>query len=324
VTAAETLRARLRAQRLEPRLAGSVADVVRAVCGVQAQDARAAALSVRARSVGLTARDVERARVDERSVVRTWAWRGTLHLLAAEDLGWVLPLVAPPAIRGVAARWRQLGLDERVYAAAREAMAEALADGPLTRAALVERLSARGIDAGGQRAPHLLGRAGLEGLVCQGPGEAYVLLEDWIGPLARQSREAALAELGRRYRDAYGPAGARDLAAWSGVPMADARAAWLEDERTPPPAGPPVVRLLPSFDTYLLGYRTRELAVAPEHARRVWPGGGWIHPTVVVDGRVVATWRFNGGQVEVEGFAGAAVPDTRSEAADVERFLEAS
>jgi hypothetical protein len=298
MTPEETRRLRLRAQRLEPRLEGSAADVVRAVCGIQAQDARAAALAVRARSVGLTDRDVEAARVDERSIVRTWAWRGTLHLIAAEDLGWVLTLVAPSAIRGTAARWRQLGLDDRALAAAREALAE----GPVTRAGLIERLAQRGIDASGQRTPHLLRRMALEGLICHGPGDAYVPVEEWIGPLARPSRDAALAELGRRYADAYGPADARDLAAWSGLPAAEARAARVAFDGAPPHAGPPVVRLLPSFDTYLLGYRTRELAVAPEHARLVWPGGGWLRPVVAVDGRVAGVWRFNGGRAQVEAF----------------------
>ena len=64
------------------------------LCGIQAQDASAAALAVRVRSTGLLNDDIERARVQERSVIRTWGQRGTLHLLATEDLGWLLPLPA--------------------------------------------------------------------------------------------------------------------------------------------------------------------------------------------------------------------------------------
>jgi hypothetical protein len=316
----DVLRLRLRAQRLEPRSAGSAADVVRAVCGIQAQDARAAALSVRARSTGLTAADVERARVGERSIVRTWAWRGTLHLVATEDLGWILPLVAPLAIRGTAARWRQLGLDEDVYGRAREVIAEALAGGPLTRAEIAERLAVRGIDASGQRAPHLLGRAALEGLVCRGPGDTFVLLADWVQP--PQPHPDPLAELGRRYADAYGPADARDLAAWSGLPIAQARAAWVAASQTPARKdAEPVVRLLPSFDTYLLGYRSRDLAVAPEHARRVRPGGGWLHPVLTVGGRVAGTWRLARHEAIVEPFEPLDPALWEDESADVARFL---
>src|SRR3954470_10323709 len=121
------------ANRLEPRCGGGVADVVRAVCGIQAQDAAAARLSVRVRSEGLVAGDVDAAE----DVVRVWAWRGTLHLLAREDVPWVLSLVADGANRAVAARWRALGLGDDVYARARQLIVAAL---PATRAELREAL----------------------------------------------------------------------------------------------------------------------------------------------------------------------------------------
>ena len=257
--------------------------------------------------------------------MRTWALRGTLHLVAAEDLGWLLPLVAPTAIRSVAARWQQLGLDEDVYAKARSILLDALtAEGPLARAQLVERLAARGVDAGGQRAPHLLRRAALEGLLCHGPGDAYVALRDWVGPLPEPPpREVALGELARRYLDAYGPAGPGDLATWSGLPAGEAREAWAQVEgelvevslaglpawlpraaehRLEAIDGPPAVRLLPAFDTSLLGYRSRRLAIAPEHARRLHPGGGVLRPAITVDGRVAGTWCPAAADLAIELF----------------------
>src|SRR5215203_4789555 len=152
---------RLAANGLEPRLRGGVADVVRRLCGVQAQDATAARLAIRARTEGLRAADVD----GEPGVVRTWAWRGTLHLLAREDVPWALSLVAERANRSVAARWRTLGLDEAVYERARAVLVERLASGPATRAQLREALAAAGIDASGQRLPHLVRRAAFEGLL---------------------------------------------------------------------------------------------------------------------------------------------------------------
>ena len=105
---------RLRAQKLarqpsEPR--ASVVQLVKDLCGIQAQDTRAATLAVRVRSAGLVATDVESARIQERSVVRTWGPRGTLHLLAAEDLGWLLPLLGPVFVAGDRRRRAELGLD---------------------------------------------------------------------------------------------------------------------------------------------------------------------------------------------------------------------
>ena len=292
------------ANRLEPRCRGGVADVVRAVCGIQAQDAAAARLSVRVRSEGLVAADVDASE----DVVRVWAWRGTLHLLAREDVPWVLSLVAPGAHRAVAARWRALGLDDAVYEQAREAI---LARLPATRAQLRDALAEAGVDASGQRLPHLVRRVALE-------GRLHHPLDGTFAPLdlpPAPPREEALAELGRRYAAAYGPASADDLAAWSGLPVRDARAAWLESDVDGPGGA---VRLLPAFDTYLLGYRDRSHAVPEEFTRRVWPGGGWIHPVVLVDGVAAGTWKVDGG---VDAWASIPRAGLSAELDDVRRFL---
>ena len=82
------------------------------------------------------------------------------------------------------------------------------------------------------------------------------------------------------------------------------------------------MRLLGAFDPYLLGYAGLEHAVPAEHVRKIWPGGGWIHPVVLVDGTAAGTWRLRDGEVEVEPF-GTPIPDAplAAEIADVRRFL---
>jgi hypothetical protein len=358
LTGAQARLLRLRAQRLDRRWAGpaGAVEVVRELCGVHAQLPSTSALSVRPRSGGLRAVEVERARAEERSLVRTWCMRGTFHLVAAEDLGWLLPLLAPTLIAGARRRHAELGLDEDTFARALRVIREALAaDGPLTRAELAERLAARGVDPAGQRIAHLVHRAGLEGLVCHGPDRGheptFVLLEDWVGRLPRLDHDAALGELARRYLAAYGPAEPRDLAAWSGLPVARARAAWrlvaaelaevrLDGEPAWLPAAragwlsepapeAPLVHLLPGFDVYLLGYRDRALAVPEAHARAVWTGGGFIKPTLTVDGRAVAVWASSGSgrrrRLRVEPFGRLSLEvraGLEAEAADLARFLE--
>ncbi len=325
---------RLRAQRLIPSPVDnitSVTSVVKDLCGIQAQDANAAALAVRARSVGLVAADVERARLEERSIIRTWGQRGTLHLLATEDLGWLLNLLGTVFVAGDRTRRAELGLDEDSCIKGISAIRDILAgQGALTRAELVEQLAVRtGIRLEGQAAPHLLFRAALEGLVCLGPDRGtkptYVLIENWIEGGLRPpslSREAARVELARRYLAAYGPVEPDDLAAWSGLPMSEVRAAWksiandltdVEVAGRPAwmlkeqvgwldefPAQAPVVRLLPGFDTYLLGYRSRNLVVLPHYARRINAGGGMVHPTMIVDGRAMGTWKLKRVKSSVE------------------------
>lgn len=245
--------------------------------------------------------------------------RHTLHLLTVEDLGWLLPLLGPIFIRASQRRRTTLGLDEETCARGIHVLRNALAEeGPLTRSEIVERLAARGIRLEGQARPHLIGRAALEGFVCLGPDRGseptYVLLGDWVDPGRALPRDAALAELARRYIGAYGPAGPEDLAAWSGLPVGEARAAWklvadrlvevevagktawMPKERTAwleePPPRYPLVRLLPKFDTYLLGYRGRDPVAAPEYAKRIHPGGGILRPTLLVDGRALGIWNF--------------------------------
>ena len=330
---------------------------MREVCGVQAQDPLSAALAVRVRSAGLAASDIESAILRERSVVRTWCMRGTLHLLAAKDLEWLLSIVGPAIIRASRRRLTELGLDEKTCARGIRILREVLAnEGPLSRAELADQLSDRGINLMGQAPYHLIRRAALEGIVCFGPtqnGEpTYVLVEDWIGLRSGTSGDdRQLAELARRYLGAYGPARPEDLAAWSGLTIAEARKAWrlaaeqlteveirgrpawmlttrmtwLED-LTPRTAG---VRLLPGYDTYLLGYADRDLIVAPQYKKRVNRGGGWIYPTLLSDGRVVGTWSSKqaDGYVNIvvtpfEHLASDVHAALEVEAADLARFLE--
>jgi hypothetical protein len=212
----------------------------------------------------------------------------------------------------------------------RDALAE---HGPLTRAELAEPLARAGITTAGQAAAHLPALAALQGHVCFGPTRGgkptYVLRDDWLGrDLPRLSRERALSELARRYARGYGPADPEDFAAWSGLPLRDARAGWAAvgqagaEHLEALAPDPPDVRLLPAFDTYLLGYRSRDFAVPPAHARRVWPGGGIVRPTVVANGRGVGTWRRSGTKIEIEPFGRGPV-DAREEIADAQRFLGA-
>jgi len=360
-------RLRLRSQLLTGRRPGGVHQVVRAVGGLQAQDTPASRLAVRARSTGLDAAAVRRACDQERSVVRTWAMRGTLHMVAAEDAGWLVALHGPVFAAANRRRRRQLGLDEEVCERALRALPEVLGGGPLPRAEVVGGLAARGveIDPGGQAPAHLIAYAAMRGLVCRGPDldgdqASYVLLDDWVGVGQAFEPDDAVAELARRYLGAHGPAGPEDLAAWSGLPAgrarrgfeliagelreveSDGRRMWSTagGRAVGSGTGEPVVRLLPRFDDYLLGWRGRDLILDRRFARRVQAGGGWIHAAVVVDGRVAGTWRSQQASrrqarpgppglpdqlaVVIEPFerlGPKVLPGLEAEAADLGRFL---
>ncbi|MEY9858143.1 hypothetical protein ABH935_003756 [Catenulispora sp. GAS73] len=301
----------------------AVAAAVRTAAALQAQAAGPVRLQVWARTRGLRAADVDAA-VAEAAVVRTWLMRGTIHMVAADDLRAFLAVLGPVNLRADRRRREQLELGDSVCARAMDALAKILAgDRVLTRAEIVAELAGHGvvIDLKSQQPPHLLAFAANSALICRGPDAArdeptYVLLDDWLEPAALPDRETALTRLAERYFAAYGPATTADLAAWSGLPAADAKAAAvlvrdsLEEvehdgqrlllprgagagaEATPmPPQNPH--RLLARFDPYLLGHRSRDLILAPAFAKRVNAGGGMIAQTMLADGRIVGTWKPN-------------------------------
>lgn len=337
--------------------AATVAEVAAHLGGLQAQAAPPARLAVRPRAAGLTAAAVDQACAD-RAVTRTWAMRGTLHLIATADLRWMTDLFGPVLVRKDRRRRLQLGLTDDLCEQALTALAAILAGSPpLTRAELIEQLAAEGIaiDPRTQQPPHLLGYAAGRGLICRGPdrpGEepTYVLLDEWAPEAPALDRDQARAELARRYLGGYGPASRADFTTWSGLPAADTKRAWeliagetvpvagLEpDGSTPADPGlaalagarldapPPRPRLLGHFDPLLMGYRDRDLVLDPAHTRRIQAGGGFVQPTVLAEGRVAGTWRLDrrAGRLVVEPFAPltAGTRDALAgEAADVGRF----
>jgi hypothetical protein len=348
---------RMRPQTLWIRQITNVVQVVGIVCGLQAQDLQAATLSIWPRSHNLTAADVRQAIEGDRSIIRTWVMRGTLHLVAAEDLDWMLSLFGPVFSRGTQRRRLELGLDDQTSDKAVQLIDQILAvSGPLTRAELAKQLEAHDIPTAGQAIAHAIGYAALQGVLCFGPGRngkpTYVRLEDWIKrPLSTPSQDEALPELARRYLNAYGPATTADLASWSGLLMPQVRQAWgsiadelLEveidgrptwmlqthaDRLDQKPPKDPIVRLLPAYDTYLLGYKSRDFMLDPAYARRVHPGGGLIRPTLLVNGRIEGTWKLmkqgKHQEVVIESFEKltAAVRDgVEEEVKDLSRFLE--
>src|SRR5712691_9968341 len=181
---------RARAQRLTRDAAAGAppATILHEVCGLQAQLGSAATLGMRVRSAGLDAGKVKRALNDERSIARTWLMRGTLHVVAAEDVRWLLQLLGPVFARAGASRHAQLGLDDDLKARGVAAIEKILTEGgPMTRYELVDRLRSQrvGLDPKSQAPIHLIGLAALQGILCLGPdrkdgGSSYVLLDDWV------------------------------------------------------------------------------------------------------------------------------------------------
>ncbi len=311
---------------------------------VQAQDPRGARLAIRARTTGLTLADLDTALTVERSLVITWLNRGTLHLVRAEDYWWLQALTTPQLLVGNARRLRQEGVDASDAKRGVLVVERALAEGPLTRAQLRERVAAAGIRVQGQALVHILMLASLRGLIVRGPmvgaEQAFVLVRDWLGaaPAAppQLDRRQALAELVRRYLVGHGPASDRDLARWAGLPLGEVRCGIaavshllhdredglleLRSRRVSEPLPP---RLLGAFDPLLLGWVSREPVVGA-HAGIV-TSNGIFRPFVLVGGRAVGLWSLVQGRVRLAPFdqlSPSVAASLDADAVDVRRFLQ--
>lgn len=280
---------------------------------VQAQDFAHARHAVGIRCVGVNEAHVFQA-ITERTIVRTWAMRGTLHLIAAADVRWLVSLVAPFVMARAGSMMRQLGLDEATLARSNAIIQHTLAGNQqLTRQTLLTALEKEGFPATGQYGSHLLGHAALTGLMClgepQGKQDTYTLLDEWLPPTPYLTQEEALAELARRYFQSHGPATVSDFASWAGLPVGKAREGiagampslfeetiegkvYLRPRTQPPvPHSAPTTFLLPGFDEYFLGYKDRTLVLDSQYSERVMTFNGIFRPTIVLDGQVVGTWQ---------------------------------
>ncbi len=136
------------------------ADLARAIAGAQAQDVYAGPLTFRSRSPRLTRGDVDRARTEERSLLRTWVMRMTIHMIPSDDAGWMLPLFEPGIERWSRRRLDQLGMAPRnVTKALRITRRTLEREGAVTRPELRERIAAAGIELNQQTGLHAVGLA---------------------------------------------------------------------------------------------------------------------------------------------------------------------
>lgn len=342
----EIARLRLQSQRVVQKLK-TPAEAVHWLGAMQAQDYPASLWAIGTRTRAATVADIDQA-VERREIARTWPMRGTLHWVPAEDLRWMVGLMAPRAVAKAAARTRQLEIDAKVLSKARKLLERTLRDGgAITRPDAYELFRKNGLAPDGQRGIHILSLLAHEATLCFGPHEekqpAFVLADEWLPKGPALSGDDAIAELARRYVRGHGPATAHDFAWWTGLTVTDARAGleavrdgleslnadgkeyWFEP---PKPSKPDLdaIHLLPGFDEYILGYTDRTAVLSPEHSKRLIPGkNGMFLASIVSDtGEILGAWRRSvargGVAVTPEMLDGREVPKGFEHAA--KRFAE--
>ena len=326
----DLIRRRLANQRLLRSSCRAPADVVAWLGAMQSQDYPGAKWAIGLRAA-VTDEDVDRA-CDEGAIIRTHILRQTWHFVARDDIRWMLALSGPRVNAISAHYYRKMELDERTFTRARNVFERVLRDGrSLTRPELGAALGRAGITASGIRLAFLTLRAELDAVICNGPRRGkqltYALLEERVpprraGPLGPASfdRDAALAELARRYFTSHGPATLKDYAWWSGLTVRDAKAGidlagaalvrddvdgftyWCADRRTPKAGASPRAYLLPNYDEYLIAHKDRHLVMGRGSGDGVTRIKDPFVHHIVIDGRLAGSWTrtVKGGSVAVE------------------------
>lgn len=325
MTLREMTALRLYNQQISTQRFHQPCEVVHWLGAVQAQDFAGSKWAIGLRLPDTKESDIEKA-IADRTIIRTWPMRGTLHFVAAEDIRWMLKLLTPRIISSSARRERQLALNEKTFTRCKKIFIHALAGGKqLARNKLYELLEQHKISPAGQRGLHILWRLSQEGLLCfathQGKQPAFALLDEWIPQTKNLSAEEALAEITIRYFTSHGPATLQDFVWWTGLKIADARKGlemvqqdlqklvlkdtnyWMSAGISPLPSDKATsAYLLPAYDEYTVGYTDRSPVAASLHQQKITITSFEIlAPILIINGQVSAVWKrmWKGKKLEI-------------------------
>ncbi len=298
-------------------------DVIPRIVGVQAQVMSAAELALWARAQALSPADVQHALWHDRTLAKTWAMRGTLHLLRTSDFPLYVAARQVHPARRPPSWYSYHGVTPAELEAIIEGVAATLHDATMTREELADAVADRAHNAklrellrSGWGA--LLKPSAFRGDLCFGPNRGqhvtFVRPHDWLGKWQAVDPQQALQEIVRRYLAAYGPATSDDFARWWGIDAGAAKRFFrsVADELTIVAVGDwqgwapntmlqsisstnasRSVRLLPSFDPYTIALYRQPFVLDQVFKGRVSRPQGWISPVVLVGGRIEGVWEYN-------------------------------
>ena len=293
-------------------------DVVSWMGAMQGQDYRAMRWAVGMRT-GHPSEKAFREAFNSGSIIRTHLFRSTWHLVAAEDYGWMIDLCSDKSRSGIRGWIKQSGvvISEDEELRFREFISGALRGrGSLDRSGIESIVLESGFPCRPEHIKYQLYLAEVSGVICSGNMEGnertWILSSDKIASRPLMTRSEALEELARRYFRSHSPATFEDYVWWTGLNAGECRQGiealgdelvrerWkgLEfyvhrDCRTRGCRSGKVL-LLPPYDEYLIGYKSRQVALPPEYRHRAHDQKGIFWPVILLDGKVVGNWSASG------------------------------
>jgi hypothetical protein len=303
---------RLNNLRLLPPPTGSIPELVHSLVAVQAQDFGGTKWAIGLRT-GTSEADVDQA-FHEGSILRTHLLRPTWHMVAPEDIRWLVNLSSEKILRSSAPLFKRFELDARTLNKATKVMAKALAGRQLAREDLRAVLEQSGISTHGDlRYSYLLVYAEMECAICSGGREGkqftYALFDDRAPNARTMSREDSIAELAYRYFMTRGPATVQDFAKWSWLTLTECRRGLAAVENrlhahevdgtrmwSAPGVSPnfdhkPLAQFLSIYDEYIASYKDPRALHKPEHGALLKAMGNALTGVLLIDGQIAGTFR---------------------------------
>jgi hypothetical protein len=291
----------------------SVKQLVHWMGAIQAQDYAMAKYAIGVRLKNASNKTVEDS-INNGEIIRTHVLRPTWHFVAAEDARWMLELTAKNLNRAMSSNNKRLELDEKTFKNCNHLIEKLLKNGQhLTRKEIMAALEKKGIKTNDLRASHIMFRAETDLVACNGNKRekqfTYALFDQRVPSSKKLLREEALARLAQLYFSSHGPATVEDFIWWSGLSITDGKSAlewiktemfsekfknklyWFSPRSTPEQAKINSVIFLPSYDEFLISYKSREVSLAPQFASHTFTSNGIFNPIIVHNAKVIGIWK---------------------------------
>ena len=320
---------RLLNQQLVAPLFSDPAEVVSYMGAVQAQEYRMMRWAVEMRTRKPSARAFKAA-FDSGRIIRLHLMRGTWQLVSADDYWWMLDLCAPKAI-AVTRGWmssNKITIPDEELMSIRDIFAQTAADkGSVTKEDLVQALAERDIRMDAHRLSYHIRMAELTGTLCSGDllsmKATYALTADKVGPRETIGRDEALMRFARKYFQSHQPATLEDFVWWSGMNIGDCRRGiamlgnsihsvkwkgrefYLTDDCRTRGFRKGKYLLIPPYDEYLIGYKSRDVVLPTEHTHRAHNNSGIFQPIIARDGIICGNWAPFRDDCQAQFFDGA-------------------
>jgi hypothetical protein len=303
---------RLASQQITNPTFNTAKDIVSHMGAIQAQDSAMAKWAVGIRLPKSTEETIEDS-INSGEIIRTHILRPTWHLVAAEDIYWMLELTAPRIKASMNSRRNELKFTPAILNKSNKLIEKVLtASKHATRDELISVLKKAKIVVSDSSAYHLFLWAELEGLICSGPlknkKSTYALLSERAAMTKKISKEEALAKLAKKYFTSHYPTTLGDFTWWSGLSIKEAKQAleqikpqlvsekigeatyWMPTDIIIPKEKKDAAYLLPAFDEFIISYKDRSTILSSEEHQKAVSTNGIFRPVIIINGKIAGLW----------------------------------